>query len=431
MLLRRAIYISLALIWVLPQQKAHGADTVLLNQYDANGSLVSGDGKFYRYNDASQLVKVCEDAACAKTVAEYFYDHSGQRVKKIENGVTTYYIGKHYETQVVNGQMQNTNYYFANGERVAKKDATGTYFYHPDHLGGTSAVTNSSGLVVSSASYLPFGEVRQGGTESYSYTGKENDKGAGLYNFEARYVSPELRHFTQADVEEPDLDDPQDLNLYAYAGNNPLSYVDLDGYKKKKKAKLSKREKWMIAHGVDPDHDKTPLKKAKKLFKEGKKYAVATSSVASTNNMTQTLARNGLPVGGFSYNMAENRPITSTANVRHALTKEQILALELERNQYLAEAAYYSALADGYEETMWVTAKAALGAIGSVMTLGFGPAVMGAAPLGLADLGSTLLSGAVDIWDTYSDSKLSNTVSTGYSLIGYSNDLLTAFKWLH
>lgn len=288
MLVRLIIYTSLATICMLPQQEAYGEDAVLLNQYDANGSLVSGDGKFYRYNDANQLVMVCEDAVCAKAVAEYSYDHTGQRVKKIENGVTTYYLGKHYGTQVTQGQIKNTSYFFANGERVAKKDATGTNYYHPDHLGGVSAVTDTSGQIVSSTSYLPFGEVRQGGTENY-YTGKENDKAAGLYNFEARYVSPELRHFTQADIAEPDFDDPQDLNRYAYVGNNPLSFVDPDGHKKKKKAKLSKREKWMIAHGVDPDHDKTSLKKAKALEKAGKKYRV----VAKNNAGNRSLAGGG------------------------------------------------------------------------------------------------------------------------------------------
>lgn len=30
--------------------------------------------------------------------------------------------------------------------------AANTYFYHPDHLGGVSAVTNGSGQVVSSTS---------------------------------------------------------------------------------------------------------------------------------------------------------------------------------------------------------------------------------------------------------------------------------------
>lgn len=278
------IYITLVIIWILPLREAYAEDSII-NQYDANGSLVSGDGKFYEYNDANQLVRVREKDANGAVVAEYFYDHAGQRVKKVENGVTTYYLGKHYETQVVQGQVKNTSYYFAEGDRVAKKDSTGTYYYHPDHLGGTSAVTNSAKQVVSSTSYLPFGEVRQGGAENY-YTGKEKDKAADLYNFEARYVSPELRHFTQADIADPDFDDPQDLNRYAYVGNNPLSFVDLDGYKKKKKSKLSKREKWMIAHGVDPDNDKTPLKKAKKLFKADIKYTSTISFLSVTNTNT-------------------------------------------------------------------------------------------------------------------------------------------------
>lgn len=275
------IYITLLMIWMLPLYEANAEDSII-NQYDTNGSLVSGDGKFYEYNDANQLVRVREKDAIGAVVAEYFYDHTGQRVKKVESGVTTYYLGKYYETQVVQDQAQNTSYYFAEGDRVAKKDSTGTYYYHPDHLGGTSAVTNSTGQVVSSTSYLPFGDVRQGGAEKYSYTGKEMDKATGLYNFDARYTSPELRHFTQADIADPDFDDPQDLNRYAYVGNNPLSYVDLDGYKKKKKAKLSKREKWMIAHGVDPDHDKTTLKKAKKLEKAGKKYVVSAKKNSGT-----------------------------------------------------------------------------------------------------------------------------------------------------
>jgi len=276
---RLFIYIFLAFLWMLPHPDAHAEDSII-NQYDANGNLVSGDGKFYEYNDANQLMRVREKDVNGAVVGEYFYDHTGQRVKKIENSVITYYLGKYYETKVVQGQglAQNTSYYFAYGDRVARKDSAGTYFYHPDHLGGTNAVTGSAGQLLSSTSFLPFGEIRQGGADKVSYTGKEMDNATGLYNFDARYTSPELRHFTQADIAEPDFDDPQDLNRYAYVGNNPLSYVDPDGHKKKKKAKLSKREKWMIAHGVDPDHDKTSLKKAKKLEKAGKKYAVAAKS---------------------------------------------------------------------------------------------------------------------------------------------------------
>ena len=411
--LRLALYIILSVVWMLSQAEAYGEESII-NQYDANGSLVSGDGKFYKYNDANQLVKVCEDAACAKTVAEYFYDHSGQRVKKIENGVTTYYIGKHYATQVVNGQTQNTSYYFANGERVAKKDATGTYFYHPDHLGGVSVVTNATGLVVSSTSYLPFGEVRQGGTENY-YTGKENDKGAGLYNFEARYVSPELRHFTQADVEEPDLDDPQDLNLYAYAGNNPLSYVDLDGYKKKKKAKLSKREKWMIAHGVDPDHDKTPLKKAKKLFKEGKKYQVASNSKKQMNKADKLKIGTDTP-------MLTDVKTSTPVNVKGKLTPDEKNKLIQQQMEMLAQAAYYSELAKGYERTSNLVISYTAGAIAGLATGGLAPGWMA--------FSQTIASGGISIWDAHSDSILSNASSDIDSIIGYGQAAINIIKWL-
>lgn len=279
------------------------AETSIINVYDANGNLVSGDGRYYEYNDANQLVRVRQGDSAGAVIAEYVYDHSGQRVKKVENGVVTYYVGKHYEKQVGGTNEGATNYYFgAAGQRVAKKDPAGTvYFYHLDHLDSVNVVTNAAGTQVARADFLPFGDVREGSsTEKYSYTDKERDK-TDLYYFDARYNSPEFRHFTQADIAEPDYSDPQDLNRYAYVGNNPLSYVDDDGFKKKKKskkkAKLSKREKWMIAHGVDPDHDKTPLKKAKKLYKEGKKYKKTASNsnnsfLAAISSETRALDAN-------------------------------------------------------------------------------------------------------------------------------------------
>ncbi len=243
------------------------ADTSIINQYDANGNLVSGDGRYYQYNDASQLVRVRQGDQTGSVIAEYFYDASGQRAKKIENGVVTYYVGKHFEKQLGGENEGSTSYYFGeDGERLARKDPTGSIsYYHLDHLDGVNVVTDSSGTPGDRNDYLPFGDSRQGSstTEKYTYTGKEKDK-TSLYYFEARYNSPEFRHFTQADIAEPDYNDPQDLNRYAYVGNNPLSYVDYDGFKKKKKtkkkAKLSKREKWMIAHGVDPDKNKKNLK---------------------------------------------------------------------------------------------------------------------------------------------------------------------------
>ncbi len=175
-------------------------------------------------------------------VAEYVYDYTGQRIKKIDNGVTTYYIGKHYATQTDGSNTQHTSYYFANGERVSKKDPVGNvYYYHSDHLGGTNVVTDSSGNLVERIRYYPFGEIREGGNEKYSFTGKEKDKLTDFYYYEARYYDSGFEHFTQADSIDPDYYDPQDLNRYAYAGNSPLNFKDPSGFKKEHNDKTANR----------------------------------------------------------------------------------------------------------------------------------------------------------------------------------------------
>lgn len=248
------------------------ADTSIINVYDANGNLVTGDGRYYEYNDANQLVRVRQGSdQTGPVIAEYFYDFSGQRVKKIENGVTTYYVGKHFEKQVGGTGEGNTSYYLGDdGERVAKKDpALKLTYYHLDHLDGVNVMTDETGTVVARSDYLPFGELRNGstGSEKYAYTGKERDK-TDLYYFDARYNSPQFRHFTQADPAEPEFSDPQDLNRYAYVGNNPLSFVDDDGFKKTTKKHFSKREKRAIALGLDPDKYKYKVgKMSKREFK--------------------------------------------------------------------------------------------------------------------------------------------------------------------
>lgn len=229
--LRGVFFICAAFLVFFLFASSATAVTSLTYEYDANGNLIRGDGKYYEYNDANQLVRVKHGDQAGPVVAEYVYDYTGQRIKKVENGITTYYIGKHFEKQVdSDGTATNTSYYFANNERVAKKDSSGNvYYYHSDHLGGTNVVTDSSGSFIERIRYYPFGEIREGGNEKYSFTGKEKDKLTDFYYYEARYYNPEFKHFTQADTIEPDMYDPQDLNRYAYVRNNPETFIDPDG----------------------------------------------------------------------------------------------------------------------------------------------------------------------------------------------------------
>ncbi|QTA89005.1 RHS repeat domain-containing protein [Desulfonema magnum] len=199
-------------------------------EYDANGNLIRGEGKFYEYNDANKLLRVRHGDENGSVIADYVYDSAGQRVKKIENGVTTYYIGKHFEKQIEGTHPGESSYYFANGQRVARKDPAGKMFwFHANHLGGTDAITDSAGKLAERTRYFPFGEIREGGNERYTFTGKEKDKVTDFYYFEARHYYSGYRHFTQADVVALNIYDPQSLNRYAYVKNNPVKLIDPSG----------------------------------------------------------------------------------------------------------------------------------------------------------------------------------------------------------
>ncbi len=128
--------------------------------YDANGNMVSDGSLNFSYDGSNNMANVT-DAGSDSLVEQYFYDHSGNRIKKIENtsngSITTYYVSDLFEVTVYpDGTKVNTSYYYANGERVAKKAVNGsdseTYYYHSDHLHSTSVVTRKGRLVAGMAS---------------------------------------------------------------------------------------------------------------------------------------------------------------------------------------------------------------------------------------------------------------------------------------
>ncbi len=66
----------------------------------------------------------------------------------------------------------------------------------------------------------------------YRFTGKERDTGTGLGYFGARYNASTMGRFMSPDplmMNALRVINPQRLNLYSYAVNNPLNYIDPDG----------------------------------------------------------------------------------------------------------------------------------------------------------------------------------------------------------
>jgi RHS repeat-associated protein len=89
-------------------------------------------------------------------------------------------------------------------------------------------------LAYDNLDYQPFGEQIAGDTGSrHKFTGKERDSESGLDNFGARYFTSQMGRFMSPDPLGGHLEDPQTLNRYAYARNNPVSLTDptgLDSY---------------------------------------------------------------------------------------------------------------------------------------------------------------------------------------------------------
>jgi RHS repeat-associated protein len=200
--------------------------------YDDNGNLLDGISNNYEYDSFNQLSKVL--SSNGELLEEYTYDPDGNRIKKVEyldSGIqTTYYPSKNL-VRVVNSSGTFDTIYIYDGETLlARKDSNGEmFYYHPDHLGSNTLITDSNGATVEETSYLPYGDVLSGGNDRFTYTGQEKDS-SGLMYYGARYYDPVLRQFTQPDTIIADYYDPQNLNRYSYVLNNPYKYTDPSGH---------------------------------------------------------------------------------------------------------------------------------------------------------------------------------------------------------
>ena len=117
------------------------------------------------------------------------------------------------------------------------------FYYHPDHLGSSSYITNLDGEVVQHIEYVPFGEVfveerNNIWNTPYLFNAKEFDEETGLYYYGARYYEPRVSLWISTD---PMQEKTSNITTYAYCINNPVAYIDRDGkFSKKWMANISR-----------------------------------------------------------------------------------------------------------------------------------------------------------------------------------------------
>lgn len=171
-------------------------------------------------------------AADGKTTS-FVYTADGARLLRRDPSGTTLYLGQQ-EIKLANGTKTGTRYYSHGGATVAVRTGGGLYWQTGDHHGTTNTVVNAGDLAVTRRLFTPFGETRGTAPTSWpderAFVGGIRDDSLGLITLGARQYDPKLGRFISVDpVIDPN--DPQQLNGYAYANNNPASMSDPDGLK--------------------------------------------------------------------------------------------------------------------------------------------------------------------------------------------------------
>ena len=207
--------------------------------YDKNGNVIKDIDaatsyvRDFIFNGDNKQKEVKLSGA---TIAKYFYDGEGRRVKK-----QLYSSGE---------PSEETVFVYSAGKLVAEYSTNlpqqpSISYTTTDHLGSPRVITNQLGQVISRRDFMPFGEelisavgARIGNPEYSSvdnvrqkFTGYQKDNETRLDFAEARMYENRYGRFTAVDplLASGKSANPQTFNRYSYTSNNPIVRVDPDG----------------------------------------------------------------------------------------------------------------------------------------------------------------------------------------------------------
>lgn len=202
--------------------------------YDDEGQaetvLGTVTNKTYDFDSAHRLVGYSNGAY----TATYKYDGAGNRLSATRQGVKTQYIHDAGGSLLAEADAGGTiiRYYIHGTGLMAFVDAVSgqLYVYHHDSTGHTIAVTNAGQAIENSYAYSAYGQLmakNENVSQPYTYAGQAGiyTEAENLYYMRARYYDAEVGRF----ISEDPAGFAGGLNLYAYVGGNPISFIDPSG----------------------------------------------------------------------------------------------------------------------------------------------------------------------------------------------------------
>jgi RHS repeat-associated protein len=201
--------------------------------YDAGGDTTSRPGPAGAQTLDWDAQGNLAAATTGTGTTTYRYDASGTRLIERDPAGATLYLpdGMELHWSAATRSSTATRYYSHNGTPVAMRTSAGVTWLAADPHGTVSATLNPATAAITSRRSDPFGNIR--GTaptpwDSHGFLNAPIDPGTGLTHLGARDYDPTLGRFMSADpVADPQ--NPQQLNGYAYADNNPTTSSDPSG----------------------------------------------------------------------------------------------------------------------------------------------------------------------------------------------------------
>jgi RHS repeat-associated protein len=197
--------------------------------YDTRGNMTSDGTNGYTYDVENRLL-----TASGPTAVTLSYDPLGRLQQTMVGTAQTQYLYDgtklvaEYDgsgnalRRYVHGPGTDDPVIWYEGSTLATR-----YYLHADERGTIIAASDNSGSAAANIyTYGPYGEPTPGWTGSrFRYTGQTAIPEAHLYYYKARMYSPSLGRFLQTDP----IGTKDDLNLYAYVGDDPIDRVDPSG----------------------------------------------------------------------------------------------------------------------------------------------------------------------------------------------------------